>query len=263
MAISGIAVIGIILFAIVLPLQPKKIEGLDGDTGTVTIGIQSYYFATVNDTMMTVLGEGVQESFHSVVFTFFPSPVFMGPVGSCGGINFGSDVKFSDGIHELLNVPVFGLPCGKDYFKTNFSNHTNPQAGLAVYNDKVKLLVSTDKYPIQDTVTIPPTKISWDSAGQLANDTALKYGIFPHETTWYVHVTADGTIHPVTDYHKVDENSIFSCSFSIIPNDARDHFVYLSVFRNNDTGYVVALDDQTCKVIEAKPVPLEMAVCGP
>ncbi len=150
--VTGIAVIGIIIFAVILPMQPKKIMGLDEDTGIVTIGIQSYYFTTVNDTMTTYRGEGVQELFHNVVFTFFPSPGFMGPIGSCGGINFGSDVKFSDGIHELLNVPVLGLPCGKDYFKTDFSNHTNPQAGLAVYEEKVKLLVSTEnKAPATST----------------------------------------------------------------------------------------------------------------
>jgi hypothetical protein len=143
-AIASIAVIGIILFAVILPLQSiPKIEGLDQDTGFVTMGIQSYYFTTVNDTMTTVRGEGVQELFHNVVFTFFPSPAYMGPIGSCGGITFGSDVKFSDGTHELLQVPLLGPPCGKNYFKTDLSNHTNPQAGLAVYDEKIKLLVST------------------------------------------------------------------------------------------------------------------------
>ncbi len=263
-AIMGITVIGIILFAVILPSQPKKIEGLDQDTGIVTMGIQSYYFTTVNDTMTTVRGEGVQELFHNVVFTFFPSPAYMGDIGSCGGITFGSDVKFSDDIHELLQVPLFGPPCGKDYFKTDFSNHTDPQAGLAVYDEKIKLLVSTDKYMLQQNMVIgSSTKISWDTAGQLANETASKYGIFPHEITWFVHVAADGKFHPVDANHKFDENSVFSCLFSIIPNDAKDHFAYLSVFRNNDIGYVVAQDDQTRKVIDAKHVSLELAVCGP
>lgn len=105
-------------------------------------------------------------------------------------------------------------------------------------------------------------KILWDSS-TAANATASRYGIFHQEIDWHVHVTAGGTIHPVTDHHNIDENSIFSCSFSIIPNDARDHFAYLSVFRNNETGYVVAQDDQAHQVIDAKPVPLEIAVCGP
>lgn len=33
------------------------------------------------------------------------------------------------------------------------------------------------------------------NVSHLANDTASKYGIFPHETDWYVHVTSDGKIH--------------------------------------------------------------------
>ncbi len=106
-------------------------------------------------------------------------------------------------------------------------------------------------------------KVSCDTIGKSANDTASKYGIFPQEIEWDVHIAADGKIHPVTDYHKIDQSSIFSCSFSVIPNDDKDQFAYLSVFRNNDTGYVVALDDKTCKVIDAKPVPLDLAVCGP
>ncbi len=112
-------------------------------------------------------------------------------------------------------------------------------------------------------VGLTPNTISCDETGNSANYTALKYGIFPHETDWSVHIAADGTIHPFTDYHKIDESSIFSCSFSVVPNDAKDHFAYLSVFRNNDTGYVVALDDKTCEVIAAKPIPLDLAVCGP
>lgn len=104
--------------------------------------------------------------------------------------------------------------------------------------------------------------ISWN-ASTAANRTASKYGVFSHETDWHVHVATDGKIHPVTSYHQIDENSIFSCLFSVIPNDARDHYAYLSVFQNNDTGYVVAMDDHTGKVIDANPVPLKLAVCGP
>lgn len=95
--------------------------------------------------------------------------------------------------------------------------------------------------------------ISWD-VSTIANTTASKYGIFPHETDWHVHVTADGKIHPSGDHYEIDENSIFSCSFSVIPNDAQDHFAYISVFKNDVIGYVVAIDDHTAKVIDAKPV---------
>jgi hypothetical protein len=104
--------------------------------------------------------------------------------------------------------------------------------------------------------------ISWD-VSKMANATASKYGIFSHETDWHVHIAADGKIHPSANNHEIDESSVFSCSFSVIPNDARDHFAYLSVFRNSDAGYVVALDDQTGKVVDAKPVAYGSAVCGP
>ncbi|HEX5358477.1 MAG TPA: hypothetical protein VFW99_01020 [Candidatus Nitrosotalea sp.] len=106
------------------------------------------------------------------------------------------------------------------------------------------------------------TVLSWD-VSKIANATASKYGIFSHETDWHVHIASDGKIHPSTNTHEIDENSIFSCSFSVIPNDARDHFAYLAIFRNNNTGYVVALDDSTGQVVDAKPVPYGSAVCGP
>ncbi len=111
---------------------------------------------------------------------------------------------------------------------------------------------------------VPVTNvISWDESSKTANITASQYGIFSHETNWHVHIAADGKINPSTGYDEFDQNSGFSCLFSVVPNDAQDHFAYLSVFRNNDTGYVVATDDRTGKVIDAKPVANELAVCGP
>lgn len=131
-----------IIFTIIIPSQPKRIAGLENDSGMVDLGNQSYYFTTVNDTMTTYQGEGVRESFHDVVFTFFPRPFSGGPGGSCGNTNFGSDVKFTDNTHELLGVGIPGMPCGENYIQTALSNHTNPQAGLVVYDQKIKLLVS-------------------------------------------------------------------------------------------------------------------------
>lgn len=124
-----------------MPSQPKRIAGLENDSGIVTLGNQAYYFTTVNDTMTTYQGEGIRESFHDVVFTFFPRPFSGGPPGSCGNTNFGSDLKFTDNTHELLGVGIPGMPCGENYIQTVLSNHTNPQAGLAVYDQKIKLLV--------------------------------------------------------------------------------------------------------------------------
>jgi hypothetical protein len=107
-------------------------------------------------------------------------------------------------------------------------------------------------------------KISFDDAVQLANNTASKYGVFLHQTTWYVHVNSNGIIQAANNLnHKIDESSTFSCSFSINPNDAKDHFAFLSVFRSSNAGYAIALDDQNGQVIDSKPVPYQFSVCGP
>ncbi len=142
---AGIAIFVMIISVAILLSQPKKIEGLENDSGLVNLENHAYYFATVNDTMTTYRGEGVQELLHGVVFTFFPKPFSGGPPGSCGNSNFGADVKFQDGTHELLGVGVPSMPCAENYIQTDLSNHTNPQAGLAVYDGKIKLLVDTEK----------------------------------------------------------------------------------------------------------------------
>src|SRR5690349_2424317 len=126
--VISIVAFAIIIFAVNMQLQPKKIAGLEKDSGMVTLENQDYYFSTVDDNMTTYRGEGVQESIHGVVFTFFPRPYSGGPFGSCGNTNFGSDLKFADNVHELLNVGVPGMPCAENYIQIALSNHTNPQA---------------------------------------------------------------------------------------------------------------------------------------
>ena len=66
---------------------------------------------------------------------------------------------------------------------------------------------------------VPITGMISDEASKISNDTASKYGIFPHETTWHVHITSDGKIQPSSSYEVIDKNLILSCSFSIIPNE--------------------------------------------
>jgi hypothetical protein len=132
----------------------------------IIIQNQTYYFDTLNDTMITYHHEPLQMLFHDVIFTFFPSPPYMGPPGICGGFSLGADVKFSDGIHELLGVTVLEMYCGKNYTKIDLSNHTNPQAGLAVYDGKVRLLVSTDSQTLQkqiQSVQAPPSLPNLDN----------------------------------------------------------------------------------------------------
>src|SRR5438105_1123126 len=119
--------------------------------GIVTINNQTYYFTTLNDTMTTYHQNPLQMSFHDVVFTFFPSPPYM---GSCGGFNLGADARFSDGIHELLRITVLDMACGQNYTNTDLSNHTNPQAGLTVHDGKIRLLVSTENKSKQNVANI-------------------------------------------------------------------------------------------------------------
>ncbi|MGI0070456.1 MAG: hypothetical protein ACREAN_09425, partial [Nitrosopumilaceae archaeon] len=115
------------------------------DTGTVTIGNQTLYFTTLNDTLTSYHGlAAIPFTFHNVDFTLFPSVFSAGPPGSCGDTNFGSEVKFSDGTYEKLAVHIPGSPCIENYTETDFTNHENPQAGIQDYYGKIRLLVSED-----------------------------------------------------------------------------------------------------------------------
>ncbi|MDE1770955.1 MAG: hypothetical protein KGI28_10465, partial [Thaumarchaeota archaeon] len=78
-------------------------------------------------------------------------PTGVGCEGTMTGIISGSgsyywtDAKFPDGSHELLNIFGYSkLSCPVHSIPTDFSTHTNPQAGLTFYNGKMKLLVSTN-----------------------------------------------------------------------------------------------------------------------
>jgi hypothetical protein len=137
-------------------LQPKRIIGLENDTGVITLGNQTYYFETPNYTD-TAYSNPVQISFHDVIFTLFPSGFKGGLPTSpgCGsdtvgeivvgsGSYYWTDAKFSDGNHELLHIFADSQPCPVHPIPTYFSTHTNPQAGLTFYDGKMKLLVSTN-----------------------------------------------------------------------------------------------------------------------
>ncbi|MDE1814831.1 MAG: hypothetical protein KGI05_09260, partial [Thaumarchaeota archaeon] len=128
-----VSVVIIVMITLFLTSSGMRVHpvGFENDAGIVILENQTYYFTTVNDTMTTYRGEGVQESFHDVTFTFFPRPFSGGPVGSCGNTNFGSYVKFSDEAHESLGVGIPGMPCRENYTQTDLTNHTNPRAGLA------------------------------------------------------------------------------------------------------------------------------------
>ena len=113
---------------------------LKNDTGTITLGNQTYYFETPsypND----AYSHPLQVSFHDVVFTLFPIGFRGGLPTSCGVQYYWTDTKFSDGTSESLHI-FAGPNCPVPPLPTSFSKHANPQAGLTFYDGKMKLLVS-------------------------------------------------------------------------------------------------------------------------
>jgi hypothetical protein len=137
--------------------QTNPAADLASDTGIVTLGNQTYYFETpiypknvyVNPTSVL---------FHEINFTLFPSGFRGGlpiPCNTQGSDQYyWTDAKFTDTTHELLHIQVDSLPCTANPIPSMFSTHTNPQAGLAFYDGKMKLLVSTsDTNPRLDFTT--------------------------------------------------------------------------------------------------------------
>ena len=126
-------------------LAPPMIAGLEQDTGMVILENRTYYFETP-DYDETAYAVPLQISFHDVVFTLFPNGTDRGglPTNGCGGRYLWTDVMFSDKISELLRIFVDAEPCIRDSIPIMLSDHTNPQAGLMFYDEKMRLLVSTD-----------------------------------------------------------------------------------------------------------------------
>jgi plastocyanin len=120
----------------------NPLANLQNYTGVITLKNQTYYFVTPNYTDY-VYTHPVQISFHDVTFTLFPSGFRGGlPVG-CGEQYYWSNARFADNTSELLHI-FAGIKCSSSPPPTDFSNHTNPQAGLIFYDGKMKLLVSED-----------------------------------------------------------------------------------------------------------------------
>jgi hypothetical protein len=109
------------------------------------LGIQNrtYDFMILNDTMTRYHNPPLQIVFHGVAFTLLPSMWTGRPVGSCGGYQFRVDAKFDDGSHEQIGTFVRNSPCSDNYTQTNLSIHTNPQVGVTVLHQSVRLLVSS------------------------------------------------------------------------------------------------------------------------
>ncbi|MDH2908325.1 MAG: hypothetical protein PXX83_09560 [Candidatus Nitrosotalea sp.] len=126
--------------------------GIDKDGGMVSINNQTYYQTMLNYTIDN-LKKGTSTQFHNVTFSF-PEGVLPTP----GGNFLSSDMKFSDGSEEIyggeiqfadrsgvvggMPIPVQFGPSHSRNSTTVLGNHMEPQAGIIIYHDKIKLLVS-------------------------------------------------------------------------------------------------------------------------
>jgi len=143
--LSIVTVIGIsaaIIFSLfILPSLTEQITLLENYNGIVTLRNQTYYFITPNYTDEAYTHQ-VQISFHDIVFSLFPYGFRGGlPVNLCGGQYYWTDAKFPDGNHEILSIFVDNPSC-RNSSPVTLSTHTNPQAGLTFYDEKMTLLVS-------------------------------------------------------------------------------------------------------------------------
>ena len=120
----------------------NPIAGLGNYTGIINWKNQTYYFETPNYTK-TANGYQAQILFHNVLFTLFPGESGGSVLGDCEGMHYMTDTKFPDGTREMLYVFV-DTSCSYDDIPIKLSAHTNPQAGLTVYDGKMKLLVNTE-----------------------------------------------------------------------------------------------------------------------
>ncbi|HYL66862.1 MAG TPA: hypothetical protein VEU72_06875 [Nitrosopumilaceae archaeon] len=129
-------------------------DGIYKDNTTVSINNQTYHQTTL-DYADYDLKKGISIQFQNVTFAF-PE----GTMNTPGGSFIMLDIKFQDGSQEIygenkknpdgsgaiggIEIPTQYGPHLATNSTTVLSNHLNPQAGLTIYNDKIKLLVSTD-----------------------------------------------------------------------------------------------------------------------
>jgi hypothetical protein len=127
-------------------------KGIDSD-GIVTINNQTFYQTTLDYNIYNLLKDAPIQ-FHNVTFSFPEGTLF-----TPGGAFVNLDVRFQDGYEEIyggttktpdgsgtmlsgISIPTSSGPHLATNSTTVLGNHTNPQAGITIYNDKLKLLVS-------------------------------------------------------------------------------------------------------------------------
>lgn len=129
-------------------------NGIDKDNATVSINNQTYYQTTLNYADYD-LKKGTSILFQNVTFAF-PEGVMATP----GGAFIMLDITFPNGAEEIygenkknpdgsgvlggIGIPTQYGPHLSTNSTTVLGNHVMPQAGMTIYNDKIKLLVSVD-----------------------------------------------------------------------------------------------------------------------
>ncbi|MBI1829499.1 MAG: hypothetical protein HY222_04825 [Thaumarchaeota archaeon] len=162
-ATAGIAIIGIILFAVVLPqlanIKPSEsvqqagtyeyvihepYDGVEKNFGTITIMNQTYYVANLNNGIINSTQPTWLE-YYNVNFSF---PHGIEPLNTPGGQIFESYVKFPDDPVPYRMVAGISPPLGSSNytgFTTVLSTHTNPQAGFTFHKGTIQLLINWPK----------------------------------------------------------------------------------------------------------------------
>lgn len=128
-------------------------KGIDSkDNVTVSINNQTYYQTTLDYSAYN-LPRDTPIQFQNVTFNF-PE----GTAETPGGALVILDMKFQDGFEETYGTNTAnggsGIPVPTQYgihqavnSTTVLSNHMEPQAGMTIYHDRIKLLVSRDSPP--------------------------------------------------------------------------------------------------------------------
>ena len=136
--------------------QPKimshnSYDGIERSDGVVILNNRTYYQMTLNYTVDTLV-QGKSIEFHNVIFSF-PYGIGNTPGGSImiPHIKFrdgseeiyGKNVRFPNGSGYGIGVPVPSGPISSSVkIVTVLSNHIHPQAGITLYGNEIKLLVS-------------------------------------------------------------------------------------------------------------------------
>ena len=156
-----------------IKLYDYSYDGIDKDNGMVSINNQTFYQTTLGYSAYD-LPKKASTSFHDVVFAF-PQ----GTLNTPGASFVMLDMKFHDGFEEIYGGTALdqngtatkfgGIPIPTQYGPrvatdsiTILGNHTMPQAGITIYHDKIKLLVSINNQ-ISTSTNYTESKVADDA----------------------------------------------------------------------------------------------------